>query len=149
MRHLLKTVSAAVAVAAGVLTVSAVSTGAAGAATPEPTGLYAPSDLVLTVGQGEDAATATVQRAVTLSCAPKATGTHPAPRAACAELDSVEAKFDQLVDKAPQGVCTKEWNPVVVSAAGVWQGKHVAWSTTFGNPCMKNAAIANGALLNF
>lgn len=149
MRHLLKTVSAAVAVAAGVLTVTAVSTSAAGAATPAPTGLFAPSDLVLTVGQGDDAATATVQRAVTLSCAPKATGTHPAPRAACAELFAVEAQFDKLVDQASQVKCTKEWNPVVVSAAGVWQGKHVAWTTTFGNPCAMRAALTNGALLNF
>ncbi|GGO40521.1 subtilase-type protease inhibitor [Streptomyces lasiicapitis] len=149
MRHLLKTVSAAAAVAAGVLTVSAVSTGAAGAATAEPRGLYAPSDLVLTVGQGEDAATATVQRAVTLSCAPKATGTHPAPRAACAEFSAVEAQFEKLVDAAPKVACTKEWNPVVVSAAGVWQGKHVAWSITFGNPCSMKAALGTGALLNF
>ncbi|WP_030565841.1 SSI family serine proteinase inhibitor [Streptomyces aureocirculatus] len=149
MRHLLKTVSAAAAVAAGVLTVSAVSTGAAGAATPGPTSLYAPSDLVLTVGQGEDAATATVQRAVTLTCAPKASGTHPAPSAACAELNSVEARFDQLVDASPTGVCTKEWNPVVISAAGVWKGKHVAWTTTFGNPCEMRAGLANSSLLNF
>ncbi|MGA4843431.1 subtilase-type protease inhibitor [Streptomyces sp. G45] len=149
MRHLLKTVSAAAAVAAGVLTASAVTTGAAHAATPQPTSLYAPSDLVLTVGQGEDAATATVQRAVTLTCAPKASGTHPAPGAACAELNAVEARFDALVDDNPKGICTKEWNPVVVSVTGVWQGKHVAWSTTFGNACTKNAALAEGALLNF
>ncbi|GHE42488.1 hypothetical protein GCM10018785_10110 [Streptomyces longispororuber] len=149
MRHHLKTVSAAAAVAAGVLTVTAVTTGAAQAATPKPQGLYAPSDLVLTVGQGEDAATATVQRAVTLTCAPTAKGTHPAPRAACAEAAAVGAQFEALVDKSPQGVCTKEWNPVVISVSGVWQGKHVAWSTTFGNPCMKDAALTEGALLNF
>lgn len=149
MRHLLKTVSTAAAVAAGVLTVSAVSTGAATAATPGPTGLYAPSDLVLTVGQGEDAATATVQRAVTLTCAPTASGTHPAPRAACAELEAVEAKFHKLVDQSPNVPCTKEWNPVVVSAAGVWHGKHVTWTKTFGNPCEMRAGLADSTLLNF
>ncbi|MCI3929006.1 SSI family serine proteinase inhibitor [Streptomyces sp. AN091965] len=149
MRHLLKTVSAAAAVAAGVLTVSAVTTGAAQAATPKPMGLYAPSDLVLTVGQGEDAATATVQRAVTLTCAPKASGTHPAPRAACAEAGAVGARFDALVNQEPKALCTKEWNPVIISVSGVWQGKHVAWTTTFGNPCTKDAALAEGALLNF
>ncbi|MEI5102499.1 SSI family serine proteinase inhibitor [Streptomyces sp. PmtG] len=149
MRHLVKTVSTAVAVAASVLTVTAVTAGAAHAEAPQPTGLFAPSDLVLTVGQGEDAATATVQRAVTLTCAPRAQGTHPVPRAACAELDAVEARFDALVDKAPKAMCTKEWNPVVVTVSGVWQGKHVAWTSTFGNPCMKNAALNEGALLNF
>ncbi|MFD9904491.1 subtilase-type protease inhibitor [Streptomyces sp. NPDC059063] len=148
MRHLLKTVSAT-AVAAGALTASVVTMGTAQAEAPKPTGLYAPSALVLTVGQGEDAATATVQRAVTLTCAPKASGTHPVPQAACAELDAVEAKFDTLVDKEPKGHCTKEWNPVVVSVAGVWQGKHVAWTTTFGNACVKNASLTDGALLNF
>ncbi len=52
-------------------------TGAAVAAPgAAPSSLYAPSALVLTTGHGSDAATATPERAVTLSCAPHGLG-HP------------------------------------------------------------------------
>ncbi|MBW8094207.1 plasminostreptin, partial [Streptomyces hygroscopicus subsp. hygroscopicus] len=75
------------------LTVSAVlGIGVGGTANAEPAkqqSLYPASALVLTVGHGADAATAEVQRAVTLSCRPTPTGTHPAPAQACAELHSV------------------------------------------------------------
>nr|AAB25161.1 subtilisin inhibitor-like protein 2, SIL2 {N-terminal region, beta1 and beta2 sheets} [Streptomyces, Peptide Partial, 39 aa] [Streptomyces]AAB26179.1 subtilisin inhibitor-like 2, SIL2 {N-terminal} [Streptomyces parvulus, 2283, Peptide Partial, 39 aa] [Streptomyces parvulus] len=37
-----------------------------------PASLYAPSALVLTIGQGESAAATSPLRAVTLTCAPKA-----------------------------------------------------------------------------
>ncbi|BFO18929.1 hypothetical protein SHKM778_53170 [Streptomyces sp. KM77-8] len=51
-----------------------------------PSALYAPSALVLTVGHGVSAPTVTPERAVTLTCAPGPSGTHPAAGAACAEL---------------------------------------------------------------
>ncbi|MDG4865473.1 SSI family serine proteinase inhibitor, partial [Streptomyces sp. T-3] len=75
MRRLVKTVGTAATLAGCLL---AASTATAQARTVSPTGLYAPSDLVLAVGQGDDPATATVERAVTLTCAPRAGGTHPA-----------------------------------------------------------------------
>ncbi|MYR62323.1 protease inhibitor protein, partial [Streptomyces sp. SID625] len=65
------------------LTATAVCGPLTGAALAAPSGapasLYAPSALVLTVGHGDSAATAAPERAVTLSCAPTASGTHPAP----------------------------------------------------------------------
>ncbi|MFE1754530.1 protease inhibitor [Streptomyces anandii] len=113
-------------------------------ATPSsaPASLYAPSALVLTVGHGATAAAATPERAVTLNCAPSASGTHPAAPEACAELRAVDGDFDALTAR-PGVMCTKIWNPVVVTAQGVWQGKRVSFERTFANECMKDAAATS------
>ncbi|CAM5746024.1 putative Trypsin inhibitor STI2 [Streptomyces afghaniensis 772] len=114
-------------------------TGAA-LATPgqAPTALYAPSALVLTVGHGESAAAATPERAVTLTCAPTPSGTHPVARSACAELRGVGGDIHALT--ARDGVmCTKQYDPVVVTVDGVWQGQRVSYERTFSNECVKNA----------
>jgi hypothetical protein len=122
-------------------------TGAAVAAPgAAPSTLYAPSALVLTTGHGNDAATATPERAVTLNCAPSASGTHPAAAEACAELRGVNGDLDSL--KAADGVmCTKLYAPVVVTVEGVWQGKRVSYERTFGNACMRDAV--GGSLFAF
>lgn len=69
------------------LTAAAVCAPLSGAASAAPGGapsaLYAPSALVLTMGHGESAMTVTPERAVTLTCAPGPSGTHPAAAAAC------------------------------------------------------------------
>ncbi|MFM9553676.1 MULTISPECIES: protease inhibitor [Streptomyces] len=117
-------------------------------AAPEPTapqpavqGLYAPSALVLTVGHGENSATVTPERAVTLSCAPKPGGTHPAPVDACAELRYSGGDFEVLSGSAG-AMCTKQYDPVVVTVHGVWQGKRVAYERTFANECLKDSAAS-------
>ncbi|MEU7423284.1 protease inhibitor [Streptomyces sp. NPDC048362] len=118
-------------------------TGAAVAAPgAAPSSLYAPSALVLTTGHGSDAATVTPERAVTLTCAPTASGTHPAAVQACAELRAVGGDFDAL---KPSGDvwCTKLYDPVVVTVQGVWQGKRVSYERTFGNACAKDAATGS------
>jgi hypothetical protein len=147
VRYFLKTVGATAVVAACVMS------GTAGTAQAQPkaaaAALYAPSSLVLAVGDGEEAATATMLRAVTLTCTPKASGSHPAPSAACAELRATDGEFGRLVGPASGMVCTKEWKPVVVSVDGVWQGRRVAWSKTFGNSCEMRASLAEGAALSF
>ncbi|GAA1888791.1 protease inhibitor [Streptomyces durmitorensis] len=147
MRFFLKTVGATAVVAACVMS------GTSGTAQAQPkaaaAGLYAPSSLVLAVGQGEEADTAIMERAVTLNCLPKASGTHPTPSAACAELRAVDGQFAQLVGTSPGMACTKEWKPVVVAVDGVWQGRRVAWSQTFGNSCEMRAGLAGGAALAF
>ncbi len=103
-----------------------------------PSGLYAPSALVLTVGHGQDAATVTPERAVTLTCAPTASGTHPAAVRACAELRASGGDFDALAVR-DGGQCTKQFDPVVVTVDGVWQGKRVSYERTFANECVKNS----------
>ncbi|MEU6589823.1 protease inhibitor [Streptomyces sp. NPDC046881] len=111
-----------------------------------PSSLYAPSALVLTTGHGNDAATATPERAVTLNCAPTASGTHPAAAQACAELRAVGGELDAL-KPAGDVMCTKVYDPVVVTVQGVWQGKRVSYERTFGNACMRDAA--GGSLFAF
>nr|Q9R642.1 RecName: Full=Subtilisin inhibitor-like protein 7; Short=SIL-7; Short=SIL7 [Streptomyces ambofaciens]AAB36208.1 SIL7=subtilisin-trypsin inhibitor [Streptomyces ambofaciens, 4204, Peptide, 109 aa] [Streptomyces ambofaciens] len=104
--------------------------------------LHAPSALVLTVGHGESAATAVPLRAVTLTCAPTASGTHPATVSACAELRGAGGDFDALA--ADAGVmCTREYAPVVVTVDGVWQGRRLSYERTFANECVKNAGSSS------
>ncbi|MFE0516225.1 protease inhibitor [Streptomyces sp. NPDC058964] len=112
----------------------------ASVATPAsaPASLYAPSAMVLTIGHGDNAATVTPERAVTLTCAPRASGTHPAAAEACAELRDVGGDFDALTAR-DDVQCTKEYNPVLVTVQGVWQGKRVDYKRTFGNACVKDS----------
>lgn len=125
----------------GITLVLAISLGgpatAAGTQTAQPQSMYAPSALVLTVGKGADAATSTVKRAVTLSCTPTPTptGTHPDPAGACTELRTVKGNFDKVTRAPSDRICTKEWNPIVVTAEGVWEGRRVSYEHTFPNPC--------------
>lgn len=123
--------------------------GVAHAQPAQPTSLYAPSALVLTMGEGMDAATATVDRAVTLNCAPRPSGTHPSPASACKELRSVEGEFTRLTAAPSQQSCTRQYDPVVVTADGVWQGKRVTWSTTFGNACEMQGVLSEGTVFAF
>ncbi|MER6573413.1 subtilase-type protease inhibitor [Streptomyces sp. NPDC001093] len=114
-------------------------TGAAVAAPgAAPSSLYAPSALVLTTGHGSDAATATPERAVTLTCAPTASGTHPAAAVACAELRGTGGDFDALKPSVDVW-CNKLYNPVVVTVQGVWEGKRVSYERTFGNTCVRDS----------
>ncbi|MFF1369114.1 subtilase-type protease inhibitor [Streptomyces virginiae] len=109
--------------------------GAAGAAPTGTESLYAPSALVLSVTTGPDAEAGTVRRAVTLVCSPTPGGTHPHPVAACAELRANGSQLDPLAAPAADAVCTREWNPMTVSAVGVWQGRRLDYTYTFANPC--------------
>ena len=113
-------------------------TGAALAAQPTPSALYAPSALVLTVGHGDSAALATPERAVTLTCAPTASGTHPAAALACAQLRAVDGDIDALTPGSDIR-CTKQYDPVVVTVDGVWRGQRVSYERVFGNECVKNS----------
>ncbi|MDG9719473.1 subtilase-type protease inhibitor [Streptomyces sp. DH24] len=116
----------------------------AGLAAPHaaPASLYAPSALVLTVGHGESLAASTPERAVTLSCAPRPAGTHPAARQACAELRLAAGDFDALATAGGDVLCTREYDPVVVTVDGVWEGRRVSYERTFSNECVKGAATS-------
>ncbi|GHE71291.1 subtilase-type protease inhibitor [Streptomyces longispororuber] len=122
------------------LALGGLSTTAAAGPAPEPAGArgYAPSELVLTIGYGEKAETASVQRAVTLGCSSGGVGSHPDAEAACAQLRAVGGAFDKVTKKPSDRPCTKEWNPIVVTAEGVWEGRRVAYEHTFANPCALN-----------
>ncbi|MDQ0845954.1 subtilase-type protease inhibitor [Streptomyces sp. V1I6] len=127
--------------------VAAPAVGSANTAQPGPERLYPPSALVLTVTTGDDATAGTVLRAVTLSCTPTATGTHPATKAACAELRAAEGSFDAITTQDPSVACTKQWDPVTVTVEGVWNGTRVDYAHTFGNSCIRSSV--NGVLFDF
>ncbi|WP_405741202.1 protease inhibitor [Streptomyces sp. NBC_00028] len=120
------------------LTATAVCGPLTGTALAATDSLYAPSALVLTTGHGDSAATVTPARAVTLSCAPTPSGTHPAAALACAELRGVGGDFDAL-EARDDVMCTKEYDPVVVTVDGVWQGRRVSYERTFANECVKSS----------
>lgn len=103
-----------------------------------PSALYAPSALVLTVGHGDSAIITTPERAVTLTCAPTSSGTHPAAAAACAELRGADGDFDALTGRVDT-LCTKEYDPVVITVDGVWRGQRVSYERTFANECVKSS----------
>jgi len=107
-------------------------------AAPAPTALYAPSSLVFTMGHGELAADTVPERAVTLSCAPTASGTHPAAASACAELRASGGDLGALPARSDV-MCTREYDPVVVTVDGVWRGERVSYERTFSNECVKNS----------
>lgn len=108
---------------------------AATTASPSADSLYAPSALTLTIAKGETSESAAPERAVTLSCSPTATGSHPAAAKACEELTKVEGDFGALPVNQEQG-CPMIYDPYVVTVQGVWDGKRVSYEKTFGNSCV-------------
>ncbi|MEV7418347.1 subtilase-type protease inhibitor [Streptomyces sp. NPDC089919] len=109
-----------------------------GAADAAPTGaarLYAPSALVLTLVDGDTPTEGTILRAVTLSCRPGPSGTHPDPKGACDELRARGGEFDSITRSGSTAMCTREWMPMTVTVDGVWEGTRVAYTHTFANRC--------------
>ncbi|MEU9993590.1 subtilase-type protease inhibitor [Streptomyces sp. NPDC048045] len=140
--RLVGTTAAAVGVIGAVLAATSVT------ATAAPTSLYAPSALVLTVSY-PGGSTDTAARAVTLSCAPGASGTHPSPAAACADLRTADGQLDSLLSSTPGQACMRLWSPVTITADGVWQGTRTSWKHTFANACEMNHAVDQNSLFSF
>ncbi|MEU9056458.1 subtilase-type protease inhibitor [Streptomyces sp. NPDC048384] len=128
-------------VAGAVVSTVALSANPAGAS--EPRSLYAPSALVLTVGQGQSAATSTVERAVTLTCKPTAGGTHPAAAAACADLERAQGQPARTLNEEPGRACPQIYAPVTVTADGVWEGRRLSFERTFANRCMAQSRVTS------
>ncbi|MEV7571283.1 subtilase-type protease inhibitor [Streptomyces tanashiensis] len=126
--------------------------GTAGLAEARTDSLYTPSAVVLSIGKGADAASATVLRAVTLSCAPSAAGTHPAPEDACAELRATSpgGAFEGLLASPdPDRMCPQHFDPVVINVDGVWEGSRTSWQYTFTNACAMDATLNGGVAFAF
>jgi hypothetical protein len=105
-----------------------------------PSGPSGPSVLVLTVAEGEDPATAPERRSAVLTCPPGSGGTHPAPGRACAALRSVDGEVGALVETDGDRVCPMIWDPVTITAEGVWKGREVSYERTFANSCVMEGA---------
>ncbi|ANZ19570.1 subtilase-type protease inhibitor [Streptomyces noursei] len=134
MRHITGAIALGAALVLGALSTTAHA--AAAPAQPARTGgLYAPTEMVLTIGQGDSRATTTSLRAATLSCMPTASGSHPYAKAACAQLRTASGDFNKVTEVASERICNKIWAPVVVTADGVWQGRRIAYTHVFANSC--------------
>ncbi|WP_187283418.1 SSI family serine proteinase inhibitor [Streptomyces sp. t39] len=100
-----------------------------------------PRGLFLTVSGAESSWI----RGVLLHCSPEPSGPHPDAAGACAALDAARGDLDRLSgDPHP---CTKQYDPVTVSATGAWRGRPTAWHKTFANAC--ELSTATGALFRF
>ncbi|WP_093802046.1 SSI family serine proteinase inhibitor [Streptomyces sp. Wb2n-11] len=90
--------------------------------------------LFLTVSGAEN----TWIRGVLLKCPPGFPGPHPDAVGACAALDKADGDLDRLPGN-PRA-CTKQYEPVTVSAKGSWRGRSAAWQKTYPNACVLDAA---------
>lgn len=97
--------------------------------------------LFLTVSGSEN----TWIRGVLLHCSPVPAGPHPEAAAACAALDAARGDMDRLTGE--RHPCTKQYDPVTVSATGAFRGRPTAWHKTFPNAC--ELAVATGAVFRF
>ncbi|WP_199546508.1 SSI family serine proteinase inhibitor [Streptomyces sp. N35] len=76
-------------------------------------------------------------RGLKLMCAPEPSGHHPHAAEACAAIDAVDGDLDELPGRDP--LCTKEYDPVTVTAAGTHRGQDIAWHRTYANDCLRHA----------
>ncbi|WP_371525734.1 SSI family serine proteinase inhibitor [Streptomyces sp. NBC_01283] len=84
-------------------------------------------------------------RGVLLDCVTRRPAHHPHAAEACAAIDAAHGDFDAL--PAKQGICTKQYAPVTVSATGHHRGKPVSWNKTYGNAC--EMGYSTGAVFRF
>ncbi|MFB6435416.1 SSI family serine proteinase inhibitor [Streptomyces sp. NPDC056411] len=109
---------------------------AAGPQPPVATGPQPPTadqGLLLTVSGSRN----TWIRGVRLSC-PDIHGRHPHALAACDALTWARGDLDAL--PGDPHTCTKQYDPVTVSATGTWRGGPVNWHKEFANACMMDSA---------
>ncbi|MGJ6960714.1 SSI family serine proteinase inhibitor [Streptosporangium sp. G11] len=83
-------------------------------------------------------------RTVRLGCTP-VYGTHPRAVEACALLS--RARGNPASVRLPWTGCLQQYDPIAVSATGVWNGRPVQYQRTFSNPCELRAAT--GVIFSF
>ncbi len=100
--------------------------------------------LVLTLSQGAVPLSST--HTAVLQCSPVYGGTHPKTREACATLEPASGDVRRF--KPAVGlICPLIYEPVTVSAVGVWKSRFTMSSQTFGNSCQMHSAL--GAVGSF
>ncbi|GAA3838746.1 hypothetical protein GCM10022226_71230 [Sphaerisporangium flaviroseum] len=99
--------------------------------------------LLLTVARGESPTP--TDRVAFLEC-PATGGTHPKAAEACKQLERVSANLNDL-NVSPDTRCTKEYDPVTVYGAGLWDTSRLSYERTFGNRCELRATT--GAVFDF
>ncbi|MEU7581252.1 SSI family serine proteinase inhibitor [Streptomyces sp. NPDC041068] len=76
-------------------------------------------------------------RGVLLRCVPEPSGPHPQAAKACEAIALAKADLDELPDDPH--ACTKEFDPVTVSATGTYRGRMIGWHKTYPNACVMDA----------
>lgn len=99
--------------------------------------------ILLTVARGESATPA--DRVALLQC-PAQSGTHPRASEACKALDPVSGDLGDLKISS-DSACGRKYEPITVSASGLWDGNRLWFERTFGNPCELRAYT--GSVFNF
>lgn len=99
----------------------------------------------MTVTEGAWNPQAPVDRAVDLRCAPVPGGDHPAAAASCASLRVTDGSIS--AQPTLQTFCADTYQPVTVTAQGIWQGQPISYLHTFPNRCMLHRAT--GELFDF
>ncbi|MEV7965037.1 SSI family serine proteinase inhibitor [Sphaerisporangium sp. NPDC088356] len=99
--------------------------------------------LLLTIARGESATPS--DRVVLLQCASPG-GTHPRATEACRLLEPVKGDLGDL-KMSSDAACAKRYEPMTVSASGIWDGRRLYFERTFGNTCELSAYT--GAVFNF
>jgi len=87
-------------------------------------------------------ATGEVIARASLTCNP-AGGSHPNPEAACKQLTKAAGHIEAIPEK--QGICTKIFKPVILSASGTWDGEERKFQREFSNQCV--AVLATGGVV--
>ncbi|MQY20592.1 subtilase-type protease inhibitor [Nocardia macrotermitis] len=93
-----------------------------------------PTALLLTISQQH----APIQRTVLLVCAPVVAGNHPQASAACDELEAAGGDFENLRGRL-MFYCPMIYDPVTLTADGIWHGRQVSFRQTYGNSCQAAA----------
>ncbi|MEU4832041.1 SSI family serine proteinase inhibitor [Streptosporangium sp. NPDC023615] len=94
--------------------------------------------LVLAISQGP--VISPTNRVVVLQCAPLGGGTHPRTRNACASLLPVNGDVGKF-KPSTKTFCPLIYDPVTMSAVGVWDGRFALSSQTFSNSCLLRATL--------
>jgi hypothetical protein len=81
----------------------------------------------------------------TLICPPNDEngGSHPNPAAACEQLTQADGRIEAVPEDS--GPCTREHNPVIVTATGTWNGEPRHYKQEFSNRCI--AVRATGGVI--
>ncbi|WP_433415941.1 SSI family serine proteinase inhibitor [Microtetraspora malaysiensis] len=99
--------------------------------------------LVVTVAKGQ--AGTPPQRYALLNCS-FTRGTHPAPSRVCPTLERVGGDPAKL-QPDPAVACPMIFDPVTVTAYGIWNDAYIRFERTYGNSCQLRATT--GAIFAF
>jgi hypothetical protein len=82
---------------------------------------------------------------VVLGCDPSG-GNHPRAAEACEQLSKVDGQIEKI--SGQPGACPEIYDPVIVVAAGIWNGKPRHYRGEYSNQCVaKNAT--GGVIFDF